>query len=482
MDVPDFSIDTSGSPQDVQRKQALADALLKQGQDSTPAAGGKWGGALTALNRGLAGALGGYQIGQARDEEQQGKAGYQQQLAAALGAGDKVTPAAMIGLAGNPWANPAQTQAITHVADMQAQQARQGVEDKHWAASYELQKEAAARAADKTPAGFAANPDFGKVAGATQYIPISGGPADPNYIASTNAAKGTDLPASAKEYQFYVKNFQPTPDQPAPMDYGTFSTAKARAAATNVTTNIDSNSGQTYDKQLAEGLGKSHAAIANGVEDAQTRARDVAAMQGAVDSIVKNGGTTGGMGQAQIQDLKKTANSAASALGVTTPFDEKDLSDKEFLQKFNRQIAGAQAKGVVGSRVTNFEMSNYLKANPGLEMTATGNQRLLGIQAQIEQRNIAVGNAIREATAQAITQGKKIDPVTVQKIITDYDTKNHVKDPVTGQDLTQSYTLPEFQNQPGSSNPALSADHSTNMKKIGAKTYQMIDGVWHEVD
>jgi hypothetical protein len=141
---------------------------------------------------------------------------------------------------------------------------------------------------------------------------------------------------------------------------------------------------------LAEGLGKSHAALANGVEDAQSRARDLAAMQGAVDAIQKNGGTTGGMGQAQILELKKTLNAGAAGLGVTTPFDEKDISDKEFLTKFNRQIAGAQAKGAVGSRVTNFEQSNYLKANPGLEMSVTGNQRLIGIQSQIEHRNVAV--------------------------------------------------------------------------------------------
>ena len=54
----DFSIDTSGTPQDVQRRQKMADALLQEGMNTTPAAGGKYGGWLTALNRGLAGALG----------------------------------------------------------------------------------------------------------------------------------------------------------------------------------------------------------------------------------------------------------------------------------------------------------------------------------------------------------------------------------------------------------------------------------------
>jgi spore germination cell wall hydrolase CwlJ-like protein len=69
----DFSIDTSGTPQDVQRRQKLADALLEQGMNSTPAAGGKNGGWITALNRGLAGALGGYQSGQISQEDRAGR-------------------------------------------------------------------------------------------------------------------------------------------------------------------------------------------------------------------------------------------------------------------------------------------------------------------------------------------------------------------------------------------------------------------------
>jgi spore germination cell wall hydrolase CwlJ-like protein len=240
---------------------------------------------------------------------------------------------------------------------------------------------------------------------------------------------------------------------------------KAGAAQLNNQNNIDTNSSQTYDKQLSEGLGKSHAALANGVEDAQTRARDIAGMQGAVDSIQKAGGTTGGM-------LPQSINAGAAALGIDKPFDESDIADKELLTKLNRQIAGAQAKGAVGSRVTNFEMSNYLKANAGLDMSLTGSQRILGVQGQVEQRNVDVGNAIRQATAQAISNGKKIDPVTVQKIITDYDEAHHIQDPITGQDLTKSYALPEFNRtgQGGTSNDALAATHAANVGKIR---------VWH---
>jgi len=273
-------------------------------------------------------------------------------------------------------------------------------------------------------------------------------------------------PGSVQEYEYYKKNFQPSDDRPNPMDYATWSTAKARAGAanTNINNTVDTGNNKTYDTQLVEGLAKSHAALANGVEEAQARARDVAAMQGAVDMIKRNGGTTGGMGQEQALNLKKTINSGLSALGIDAQFNEGDISDKEFLTKFNRQMAGNMAKGAVGGRVTNFEMSNYLKANPGLDMSITGNQRLLGIQAQIEQRNIAVGNAIRQATASAVSQGKKIDPVAVQKIISDFDDAHHITDPVTGQDLTQSYTLPEFQK--GGTNQALAEQNSQNIGKI----------------
>lgn len=70
MALTDYSIDTSGTPEDVQRRQKLAEALMQQGGDTSPAAGGKNGGWLTALNRGLAGALGGYQAGQANSMAQ----------------------------------------------------------------------------------------------------------------------------------------------------------------------------------------------------------------------------------------------------------------------------------------------------------------------------------------------------------------------------------------------------------------------------
>jgi hypothetical protein len=56
--------------------------------------------------------------------------------------------------------------------------------------------------------------------------------------------------------------------------------------------------------------------------------------------------------------------------------------------------------------------------------------------------------------------------LTAQGIITNYDAAHHVQDPVTGQDLTQSYALPEFQ---GGSNSSLAVGHETNINGIKIK-------------
>lgn len=188
MALMDFNIDTSGSPEDVQRKQKLADALMKQGMDSTAAAGGPGGGWATALNRGLAGALGGYQAGAARNEEQQGRDSARQQLAAALGADGKVNPQAYLQASSNPWATAQQIGAVGKVQDWQHTAERDKVGDQHWGASFGLQKNADSRAAaaegraaadfENTPDQYAPNPKFGQ-------------PGEPQFIDQYAAAKAS---------------------------------------------------------------------------------------------------------------------------------------------------------------------------------------------------------------------------------------------------------------------------------------------------
>lgn len=219
MALMDFNIDTSGSPQDVQRKQALADALMKQGMDSTPAAGGKGGGWITALNRGLAGALGGYQRGAAAQEEQAGRDSVRQQLAAALQGGGNITPQTMIGLASNPWATPGQTAAVTHVADMQHQAARDAVADQHWKASYGLQSNADKRAAaaeSRAAADYENTPD--------QYVPNpkANEPGQPAFVdqyaaataAATKSVNDEKLTATINQRKEAAASLGMTPEHP----------------------------------------------------------------------------------------------------------------------------------------------------------------------------------------------------------------------------------------------------------------------------
>lgn len=94
MALTDYSTDTSdpsaqagpvAGPNSIRRRQALADALIRQGSDSSPAAGGPGGGWVTAANRALAGALGGYQSGQIDRDERSGYAAANQQFAAGAG-------------------------------------------------------------------------------------------------------------------------------------------------------------------------------------------------------------------------------------------------------------------------------------------------------------------------------------------------------------------------------------------------------------
>jgi hypothetical protein len=193
-----------------------------------------------------------------------------------------------------------------------------------------------------------------------------------------------------------------------------------------------------YTSGLTKAVGATHAGLAGGVEAAQGRARDIAAMQGALERIQANGGTTG-IGSEEKAKLQSAINTGWNTLGLSgQPFS---VDDAQLLSKFNRQLAGGQAKDVAGARVTNFEMNNFLQSNAGLALDPNANKRLLGIQSQIEDRNINVGNGIRDMTAEALDKGKRVSPADVERYIRGYDANHHIIDPITGQDLTKNIKL-----------------------------------------
>lgn len=192
--------------------------------------------------------------------------------------------------------------------------------------------------------------------------------------------------------------------------------------------------GPNFNKDMLSAVGTEPIALAGGVPAAQTKLRSLTEMQSALDRIKQNGGATG-IGTPELVKMQSAINTGANLLGIETPFD---IGDKQIVGALNRQLVGAAAKGQFGARVTNFEMGNMMKANPGLELDPNANQRLLGIQTQIEQRNVAVGQALQDAAAAAYQNGKQFDPVAALKIVRDYDEAHHITDPITGVDLTQN--------------------------------------------
>ncbi len=238
-------------------------------------------------------------------------------------------------------------------------------------------------------------------------------------------------PADAQAYNEYLAQEQQLGVPPDKVQtYNEFSLERTRAGAQQQS--IITNPAKTLGEGLAQGLTSRYEGFAGGVEGAEARQREIHIMQNALQNLLARGGTTG-LGAEEIKKLQSEINVGATALGFDRPFD---ITDKEFLSSGAGQIAGAAAKNAVGARVTNFEMGNYLKANPGLETDPTFGTRMLGINAQIEQRNIDIGNAIRDYTAKTMAAKQEPDARVLEQIIRDYDTKNHITDPITGQDLT----------------------------------------------
>ena len=89
-------------------------------------------------------------------------------------------------------------------------------------------------------------------------------------------------------------------------------------------------------------------------------------------------------------------------------------------------------------------MQLFTKANPGRDHSPTANQRLLGIMQQQTQRDIDIGEAMQNNAAAAVQQGRRINPQQMEQIRADYDAQHHVVDPITGQDLSVTPRLPEF--------------------------------------
>jgi hypothetical protein len=108
-------------------------------------------------------------------------------------------------------------------------------------------------------------------------------------------------------------------------------------------------------------------------------------------------------------------------------------------------LSANAAKDSQGSRVTNFELDNFLKANPGLELSPQGNERLLGIMQQIEKRKVDLGTELQDRFA----AGKPPSIAENHEFVKKYISEHHIIDPITGQDITANPKLPKAGAAPG---------------------------------
>jgi hypothetical protein len=193
--------------------------------------------------------------------------------------------------------------------------------------------------------------------------------ADGNLVQKDASGKVTVLnpadksPTSVLEYKYYRDNFQPTPDQKAPMDYATWSTAKARAGAMTVNNNIGGGS----DKQIFD-------TFAENTKEARSAATGLVALRNAKQALQGPGGAITGFGA----DERLTLQKLGSFLGVADPASIQNT--ETFRAAIAPQVASMLKATVGTNQISNSDREFAEKAAGGsIKLDAGSINRLLGI-------------------------------------------------------------------------------------------------------
>jgi hypothetical protein len=243
------------------------------------------------------------------------------------------------------------------------------------------------------------------------------------------AANETFHPATPQEKAAAGIN----PNDPTPYKTSDRSQAISPIGGPATAVTVNNAPALSYGGELLAPVIEEHKKLVAGLPQSQERLRNLNAMSGALQAIREKGGTTG-LGEEEKVRLQSLVNTAANTVGMQ-PFD---ISNQELMNKFGRLMAANAAKDAQGARVTNFELDNFLKANPGLSLSPQGNERLLGIMQQIEERNINVSKELRKRATSKSPPSVQENDQWVQQ----YDEEHHIKDPITGQDITADPKLP----------------------------------------
>jgi spore germination cell wall hydrolase CwlJ-like protein len=311
-------------------------------------------------------------------------------------------------------------------------------------------------------------------------------------------------PTSVSEYNYYTKNFVPTPERPAPMGYDTWSTAKARAGATNITNTIggEKKGLEEASKLDAETVRKGQNDLMPALDDAD---RNFQLMQAAID---RNGGklpTGGELGKLGL-DWARTKDYIAQNWGIDLGSDPTKTTSLETFNKGGIKAAGDMAKAIGGSRVLKVEFDMAQRANPGLETSDAGNKYLLDVnrqgiaikrdflQAQEDfwrNNNHSLDGFQKQWNADLHANPRPLSSFSVAPPVPQGDGSQFVKLPSTakggyswyrqGQDgMTPVADAAVASRLEASAAPLKPATPGPTEKVIGGKTYVKQDGNWFE--
>jgi hypothetical protein len=266
----------------------------------------------------------------------------------------------------------------------------------------------------------------------------------PEFIDRNNEKKSDTN--DTKNYEAYKADSEARGVTPLSFFEYTQQMRKAGANSTNIDMKGEGAQAQESGKLAGQALTKPVAEIADRAEAAQQKMLALNAMETAVN----NPNLYQGWNADKALTLNKVLSGVGQIFGVEPDEKLKDENSAgEMLDKFSRQLAGAQAKSIGGARVTNFELDQFIKANPNLLMTQQGNQRLIGIMKQMAQRELDLSSAAQDHLEE---NGAKSSISKFRKaVIEPYDQAHPIIDPISGKQLSSNTNLSDLDKSPDSS-------------------------------
>jgi hypothetical protein len=203
-------------------------------------------------------------------------------------------------------------------------------------------------------------------------------------VSVLNAAE--KAPTSVQEYNFYRANLPPGTQ---PMDYGTFSTAKARAAATNITNNVGGDGETAFDKEAAKlQAGRYNDLIVDGQKSKQM----MADMSTLLD--LGKGIKTGKSAQ-----FRAAIGPYADALNIKVD----KLEDIQAYEAIVNRMAPSLRVAGSGAQ-SDYELKNFLKSIPSLGNTTEGNELATTVMSGLQQNKILAADIASKVINKEVTR------------------------------------------------------------------------------